>query len=62
MPDLDVVHPKFLEGCVIFLLYSSFSKSVRPQRVEWDRLRVTEPYEVCHSQTFVCLYNTWYVC
>lgn len=58
-----MVHPKFVEGHVFLLLYPSFSKSVKPQRVKWDRLRVTESYEVCHSQTFVCLYNTtWYVC
>lgn len=62
-PDLNVVHPKFVEGCVILLFYPSFSKSVMPQRVKWDSLRVTEPYEVCHSQMFVCLCNkTWYVC
>lgn len=36
---------------------------MKPQRVKWDRLRVTEPCEVCHSQTFAWLYNnTWYVC
>lgn len=48
---------------VILLLYPSFSKSVKAQRMKWDRLRVTDPYEVCHSQWFVCLYNnTWYAC
>lgn len=47
MPDLDVVHPKSVEGDSS--LYPSFLKSAKPQTVKWDRLRVTEPHEVCHS-------------